>query len=44
MPMFSADGKFEPKALATLRRSFVELGLLDSEPDMSTLYTERYLP
>jgi NitT/TauT family transport system substrate-binding protein len=44
MPMFSADGKFEPKGLATLRRSFVELGLLDKEPDMSTLYTERYLP
>jgi NitT/TauT family transport system substrate-binding protein len=44
MPMFSVDGKFEAKALATLRRSFVELKLLDQEPDMSTLYTERYLP
>ena len=44
MPMFSADGKFEQKGLATLRRSFVELGLLDKEPDMSTLYTERFLP
>jgi NitT/TauT family transport system substrate-binding protein len=44
MPMFSSDGKFDSKGLATLRRSFVELGLLDKEPDMSTLYTERYLP
>jgi NitT/TauT family transport system substrate-binding protein len=44
MPMFSSDGKFDSKGLATLRRSFVELGLLDKEPDMSSLYTERYLP
>ena len=44
MPMFSVDGKFDQKGLATLRRSFVELGLLDKEPDMSTLYTERFLP
>ena len=44
MPMFSADGRFEAKGLATLGRSFVELGLLDKEPDMSTLYSERYLP
>jgi NitT/TauT family transport system substrate-binding protein len=44
MPMFSVDGKFEQKALATLGRSFVELGLLDKEPDMSSLYIERFLP
>jgi len=44
MPMFSADGKFDQKALSTLGRSFVELGLLDKQPDMSTLYTERFLP
>ena len=44
MPMFSADGKFDAKGLTTLRRSFVELGLLDKEPDMSTIYTERFLP
>jgi ABC-type nitrate/sulfonate/bicarbonate transport system substrate-binding protein len=44
MPMFSVDGKFDQDGLATLRRSFVELGLLDKEPDMSSLYTERFLP
>ena len=44
MPVFSTDGRFDPKALATLSRSFVELGLLDKEPDMKTLYTEEYLP
>jgi ABC-type nitrate/sulfonate/bicarbonate transport system substrate-binding protein len=44
MPVFSTDGKFNDKALATLARSFVELGLLDKEPDMKTLYTEQFLP
>ena len=44
VPLFSADGKFGPKALATLARSFVELKLLDREPDMSELYTEQFLP
>ena len=44
MPMFSDDGKFEKKALVVLSRSFVELGTLDSEPDMSKLYTEKFLP
>jgi NitT/TauT family transport system substrate-binding protein len=44
MPMFSDDGKFDPKGLATLARSFVELHTLPDEPDMSKLYTEAFLP
>jgi ABC-type nitrate/sulfonate/bicarbonate transport system substrate-binding protein len=44
MPMFSDDGKFEPKALAVLSHSFVEMKTLPSEPDMSKLYTEAFLP
>jgi NitT/TauT family transport system substrate-binding protein len=44
MPMFSEDGKFDPKALAVLARSFVELQTLPAEPDMSKLYTEAFLP
>jgi len=44
MPVFSTDGKFNDKALAVLARSFVELGLLDKEPDTKTLYTEQFLP
>ena len=44
MPMFSADGKFEPTALETLAQSFVDLKVLDAKPDMSKLYTEKYLP
>jgi ABC-type nitrate/sulfonate/bicarbonate transport system substrate-binding protein len=44
MPMFSDTGRFDPKALAVLRRSFVEMKTLPSEPDMSKLYTEVFLP
>ena len=44
MPMFSSTGKFEPQAMAVLSRSFVEMKTLPSEPDMSRLYTEAFLP
>lgn len=44
MPMFSDTGKFDPAALATLRKSYVELNLLPTEPDMSKLYSEAFLP
>ncbi|HEX4552912.1 MAG TPA: ABC transporter substrate-binding protein [Xanthobacteraceae bacterium] len=44
MPMFSDSGRFNPKALAVLRRSFVEMKTLNEEPDMSKLYTEAFLP
>ena len=44
MPDFSTSGKFEPKALAVLARSFVEMKLLPKEPDMAKLYTEKFLP
>jgi len=44
MPMFSDDGRFNQKALDTLAKSYVELKALPSEPDMSKLYTEAFLP
>jgi NitT/TauT family transport system substrate-binding protein len=44
MPMYSDDGKFNAKALAVLARSYVDLGVLPREPDMSKLYTEAFLP
>jgi ABC-type nitrate/sulfonate/bicarbonate transport system substrate-binding protein len=44
MPAFSDTGRFEAKPLAVLRRSFVEMGLLPSAPDMDKLYTEKFLP
>jgi ABC-type nitrate/sulfonate/bicarbonate transport system substrate-binding protein len=42
--MFSDTGKFDPRALVTLSKSFVELKVLPDEPDMSNLYTEAFLP
>ncbi len=44
MPMFSDDGRFNPKALDTLAKSYVELKVLNEEPDAKTLYTEAFLP
>ena len=44
MPMFSTDGKFNPKALAVLSRSYVDLKILPTEPDMRKFYTEEFLP
>ena len=44
MPMFSDDGKFSALALAVLAKSYVTLGVLPSEPDMTKLYTEAFLP
>jgi ABC-type nitrate/sulfonate/bicarbonate transport system substrate-binding protein len=44
MPMYSDDGEFNSKALAVLARSYVDLGVLPREPDMSKLYTEAFLP
>jgi NitT/TauT family transport system substrate-binding protein len=43
MPMFSETGRFEPGALATLQRSFVELKLIDKEPDLTKYCTEQFL-
>ncbi len=44
MPIFNPTGRFSPKALDALSRSFVELGLFPAAPDMSRLYTEAFLP
>jgi ABC-type nitrate/sulfonate/bicarbonate transport system substrate-binding protein len=44
MPMFSLTGRFDPKATAILAKSFVDLKLLPTEPDMTKLYTEKFLP
>jgi hypothetical protein len=44
MPMFSATGKFNPKAIEVIKQSFVTLGLMDKVPDTSKIVTEAYLP
>ena len=44
MGMFNPTGRFDPKALDVLARSFVEMGSLPQAPDMRTLITEQFLP
>jgi len=34
---------YDPKSVALLRRSFIEMNLLPSEPEMSKLYTKNFL-
>jgi ABC-type nitrate/sulfonate/bicarbonate transport system substrate-binding protein len=42
--MYTKDCRFDAQSLATLKRSFGEMKLVEGEPDMSKLYTEAYLP
>ena len=44
MDALSDDGTFNPAALDVLRRSFVELGILDKEPPADALYDGRFIP
>jgi len=44
IPMLSDDGRFDPKGLAVLAQSFVDMNTLPEKPDMSKLYTEKFLP
>ena len=44
MPSFSTDGRFPPEGVARVKSSFVELGILTEEPDMSKYLTESFLP
>jgi NitT/TauT family transport system substrate-binding protein len=42
--MLSDDGRFDQKGLAVLAQSFVDMNMLPEKPDMSKLYTEKFLP
>jgi len=42
--IFSADGRFDPKALVVLRQSLVEMGILQHVPDDSVMFTTRFVP
>jgi len=42
--MFTKDCRFDAESLATLKRSFADLKLLPTTPDMSKLYTEAFIP
>jgi NitT/TauT family transport system substrate-binding protein len=44
MPSLSTDGHFNQQAVERLGKSFVELGILQSVPDMNTLITRKFVP
>ncbi len=44
MPSMSSDGKFPAEGVEGVRRSFVDLAILPSEPDLSKYLTEQFLP
>jgi NitT/TauT family transport system substrate-binding protein len=41
---YPTSGKFDQAMLDNMKESFVTAGFVDSAPDMSTLYTEQFLP
>jgi NitT/TauT family transport system substrate-binding protein len=43
MPAMTTVGHFDAKGLAAIARSFVDLGMTDKAPDMTLLYTEKFL-
>jgi ABC-type nitrate/sulfonate/bicarbonate transport system substrate-binding protein len=43
VPHLTLNGHFDRKGLRAIARSYVELKILDHEPDMSKLYTEKFL-
>ena len=44
MPYFSTDGTFDPQAVATLKKSFIDMGLLQQEPDDKALFSTEFIP
>jgi ABC-type nitrate/sulfonate/bicarbonate transport system substrate-binding protein len=44
LPMFTKACGFDAESLATLKRSFSDMGLVSGPVDMAKLYTEAYLP
>jgi ABC-type nitrate/sulfonate/bicarbonate transport system substrate-binding protein len=38
------DGHFDPKAVAVLKDSFIDMGILDSKPSDDQLFTTRFVP
>jgi ABC-type nitrate/sulfonate/bicarbonate transport system substrate-binding protein len=41
---FSTDGTFDPRAVATLKQSFLQMGLLKQTPPDNVLFTTEFVP
>ena len=44
MQYFSTDGTFDPQAVAVLKQSYIDMGLLKEIPDDKTLFTTQFVP
>ena len=44
MPMMIEDGHFDPKAVAVLKDSFLDMGILDKKPEDAQLFDARFVP
>ena len=44
MPGFSTDGTFDPQGVATLKESFLQMGLLKEVPPDKVLFTTEFVP
>ena len=43
-PWLESDGHFDPKGIATLKASYIDLGILTKKPSNSQILTERFVP
>ena len=41
---YSGDGTFNPKAVVTLKKSFIEMGLLKEAPPDDVMFTTQFVP
>ena len=44
MPGFSTNGAFDPAGVATLKKSFIQMGLLQKVPPDNVLFTTKFVP
>ena len=44
MASFSTDGAFDPASVEAVRKSLKELGIVETEPDVKSMYTTRFVP
>ena len=44
MKMFSTDGSFDPQSLAVLKKSFIDMKILDAEPKDEDMLTRQFVP
>src|SRR5205807_3301572 len=42
--IFSDDGVFDPRAVAALKQSFIEMGLLKEIPPNTVMFTNEFVP